>query len=115
MRSLPREEREERRRQMISLRTLGWTYNEIVKHTNLSRTGVCEICKRYAREGAAGLRDKPSGGAVNPYRALSEQQEVEIRARFMQQRQSTPLFELVERDADFSRNTALLHKSSEIR
>ncbi|MEX3592302.1 MAG: hypothetical protein VB140_04375 [Burkholderia sp.] len=35
---------------------------------------------RSAREGAAGLRDKPSGGAVNPRRALSEQQEIEIRA-----------------------------------
>ncbi|KAF1015282.1 MAG: IS630 family transposase ISCARN25 [Burkholderia gladioli] len=80
MRSLPREAREERRRQVINLRTRGWTYEEIAKHTNLSRTGVFDICKRYAREGAAGLRDKPSGGAVNPRRALSEQQEVEIRA-----------------------------------
>ncbi|KAF1016730.1 MAG: hypothetical protein VB140_00275 [Burkholderia sp.] len=44
------------------------------------RTGVFDICKRYAREGAAGLRDKPIGRAVNPRRALSEQQEVEIRA-----------------------------------
>ncbi|KAF1012272.1 MAG: winged helix-turn-helix domain-containing protein [Burkholderia sp.] len=64
---------------MINLRTRGWTYDEIGKHTNLSRTGVFDICKRYAHESGAGLRDKPSGGAVNPRRALSEQQQIEIR------------------------------------
>jgi len=79
MRSLPREAREERRRRVIGLRERGWTYDEIADHTNLSRTGVFDICKRYVREDAAGLRDKPSGGAVNPSRALSEQQGVEIR------------------------------------
>ncbi|XDJ36045.1 MAG: winged helix-turn-helix domain-containing protein [Burkholderia sp.] len=52
----------------------------MAEHLNLSRTGVFDICKRFAREGASGLRDKPSGGAVSPCRALSEQQEVEIRA-----------------------------------
>ncbi|XDJ35747.1 MAG: helix-turn-helix domain-containing protein [Burkholderia sp.] len=65
---------------MINLRTRGWIYDEIAEHTNLSRTGVFNICKRYASEGEAGLRDKPSGGAVNLHRALSEQKEVEIRA-----------------------------------
>ncbi|KAF1003540.1 MAG: IS630 family transposase ISCARN25 [Burkholderia gladioli] len=80
MRSLPREAREKRRRQVINLRRRGWTYDEIAEHTNLSRTGVFDICKRYAREGSAGLRDKPSGGAVNPRRCLSKQQEAEILA-----------------------------------
>ncbi|XDJ36321.1 MAG: winged helix-turn-helix domain-containing protein [Burkholderia sp.] len=37
-----------------------------------------DICKRNASEGPDGLHDKPSGGAVNPHRALSEQQAVEI-------------------------------------
>ncbi|MEX3592957.1 MAG: helix-turn-helix domain-containing protein [Burkholderia sp.] len=80
MRLLPREACEEQRRQVINLRRRGWTYDEIAEHTNLSRTGVFNICKRYTHKGAAGLLDKPSGGAVNPRRALSEQQEVEIRA-----------------------------------
>ncbi|MEX3592257.1 MAG: hypothetical protein VB140_04050 [Burkholderia sp.] len=40
---------------MSKLRTRGWTYNEISEHTNLSRTGVCDICKRHTREGAARL------------------------------------------------------------
>ncbi|KAF1003042.1 MAG: hypothetical protein E5299_02548 [Burkholderia gladioli] len=78
MRSLLREACEARRRQVIHLRTRGWIYDEIAEHTNLSRTGVCDICKRYTREGTAGLQDKPSGGAVNPSRTLSEQQEVEM-------------------------------------
>ncbi|XDJ35330.1 MAG: hypothetical protein V3Q69_09225 [Burkholderia sp.] len=65
---------------MINLRTRGWTYDEIAEHTNLSRTGMCDICKRYTREGSAGLRDKPSGGGVmNLSQAMSEQQEVKIR------------------------------------
>ncbi|KAF1018057.1 MAG: hypothetical protein E5299_00127 [Burkholderia gladioli] len=68
-----------------ALRRRGWTYDEIAEHTNLWRTGVFDICKRYAREGVAGLRDKTSVGAVNPRRALSEQQEVEIRALFLDQ------------------------------
>ncbi|MDN7675872.1 IS630 family transposase, partial [Burkholderia oklahomensis] len=33
MRSLPREAREERRRQVINLRKRGWTYDEIADHT----------------------------------------------------------------------------------
>ncbi|XDJ35244.1 MAG: helix-turn-helix domain-containing protein [Burkholderia sp.] len=78
MRSLPREALEERRRQVINLRTRGWTYDEIAEHMNLSRTSVFDICERHALEGAAGLCDKLSGRAVNLYRALSEQQEVEI-------------------------------------
>ncbi|MEX3591852.1 MAG: hypothetical protein VB140_00815 [Burkholderia sp.] len=61
---------------MINLRTRGWAYEEIAEHTNLPRTGVFDICKRYAREDATGLRDKPSSRAVNPRRALNEQQAV---------------------------------------
>ncbi|MEX3592864.1 MAG: winged helix-turn-helix domain-containing protein [Burkholderia sp.] len=45
---------------------------------NLSRTGACDICKRYTCEGTARLRGKPSGRAVNLSRALGEQQKVEI-------------------------------------
>ncbi|XDJ35268.1 MAG: hypothetical protein V3Q69_08480 [Burkholderia sp.] len=63
---------------MVNLRIRRWAYDEIAEHTNLSRTGVFNICKRYTHEGAAGFLDKPSGEAVNLSRALSEQQEVEI-------------------------------------
>ncbi|KAF1016480.1 MAG: hypothetical protein E5299_00548 [Burkholderia gladioli] len=45
MRSLPRAAREERQRQVINLRTRGWIYDEIAEHTNLSCTGVFDICK----------------------------------------------------------------------
>ncbi|WP_332451928.1 helix-turn-helix domain-containing protein, partial [Burkholderia ubonensis] len=70
MRSLPREAREERRRQVINLRNRGWTYDEIAEHTDLSGTGVFDICERYALEGVTALRDKPSGRTVNRGRAL---------------------------------------------
>ncbi|KAF1009847.1 MAG: hypothetical protein E5299_01841 [Burkholderia gladioli] len=73
MRALLHEAREERRRQVINLRRRNCTYDEIAEHTNLSRTGVFGIGKRCAREGVVGLRDKPSGGAMNPCRVLSEQ------------------------------------------
>ncbi|QRR11826.1 IS630 family transposase (plasmid) [Burkholderia sp. MS455] len=79
MRSLPREAREERRRQVIALREGGMTYDEIAQLTDLSRTGVFDICKRYVQEGTAALRDKPSGRAVTQKRALTEQQEIEVR------------------------------------
>ncbi|MEX3593034.1 MAG: hypothetical protein VB140_10375 [Burkholderia sp.] len=60
--------REERRRQVINLRMLGLDLRRDCRAYEpiLSRMGVCDICKRYTREGAAGLRDKPSGEAVNP-------------------------------------------------
>ncbi|MEX3592210.1 MAG: hypothetical protein VB140_03695 [Burkholderia sp.] len=39
-----------------------------------------DIGKCHTREGASpGLQDKPRDGAMNPSRALSEQQKVEIR------------------------------------
>ncbi|KAF1011144.1 MAG: hypothetical protein E5299_01483 [Burkholderia gladioli] len=75
MRSLPREASEERPRQVINLRRRGWIYDEIAEYANLARTGAFDICKRYAREVAARLREKPSGGAVNPRRALNEQED----------------------------------------
>ncbi|KAF1010200.1 MAG: hypothetical protein E5299_01740 [Burkholderia gladioli] len=90
-------------------------------HTNLSRTGACDICKRYAHESAARLRDKPSGGAV------SGQQEVEIRMLLYDQmpdklKMSFALWtrrhavrELIRQRCGFTLTlpgVALLHKSS---
>lgn len=37
------------------------------------------ICQRYAREGARGLKDKQGGRKVGEHRALLAQQEAEIR------------------------------------
>ncbi|PPT83349.1 hypothetical protein XthCFBP4691_16775 [Xanthomonas theicola] len=79
MRSLPREAREERRRQAIDLRKRGWTYEEIAEQTDLSRTGVFDICKRSAPEGATALRDEPGGRSVNGGRALTQRQGVGLR------------------------------------
>ncbi|MFC6841310.1 winged helix-turn-helix domain-containing protein [Xanthomonas theicola] len=79
MRSLPREAREERRRQAIALRKRGWTYEEIAEQTDLSRTGVFDICKRSALEGATALRDEPGGRSVNGGCALTQQQGVGLR------------------------------------
>ncbi len=79
MRSLSFEAREERRRQVIGLRRQGWTYEAIAEHTGLSRTGVFNICQRYAKEGVRGLKDKRGGRKVGQCRALLPEQEAELR------------------------------------
>ena len=45
----------------------------------LSRTGVFDICKRFDAGGTKALADKPTGRPVGVLRALSEDQEREIR------------------------------------
>jgi len=79
MRKLSFEAREERRRQVVGLRRRGWTYDAIAEQTGLSRTGVFDICQRHAREGAKGLKDKRGGRKVGEHRALTAEQEAEIR------------------------------------
>lgn len=79
MRKLSFEAREERRRHVVGLRRRGWTYEAIAEATGLSRTGVFDICQRYAREGARGLKDKRGGRKVGDQRALSAEQEAEVR------------------------------------
>ncbi len=79
MRSLSREARLERRVQVIRMRAAGRSYDEIASQTGLSRTGVFDICKRYANAGASGLRDKVGGCKVGERRLLSAEQEREIR------------------------------------
>lgn len=79
MRSLSREARHERRVQVIRLREAGRTYDEIAAQTGLSRTGVFDICRRYARGGAKALRDAIGGRQVGEGRRLSVDQEREIR------------------------------------
>ncbi len=79
MRKLTPEARQERRRQVIKLRRAGWTYEAIAADLGLSRTGVFDICKRYDQGGAKALVDKPCGRPVGVLRALSEEQERDIR------------------------------------
>ncbi|TSE28806.1 DDE superfamily endonuclease [Tepidimonas charontis] len=79
MRTLSFEAREERRRQVVSLRRRGWTYEAIAEQTGLSRTGVFNICRRYAQEGVRALKDKRGGRKVGECRVLSPEQEAEIR------------------------------------
>ena len=48
MRKLPAAAQEERRRQVIGLRQAGLTYRAIAEQVGLSRTGVIDICRRFA-------------------------------------------------------------------
>ena len=59
MRKLPAAAQEERRRQVIGLRQAGQTYDAIAAQVGLTRTGVFDICKRFAERGAAGLKSGP--------------------------------------------------------
>jgi transposase len=78
MRSLPRAARHERRVQVIRLRRLGLTYEQVALQTGLSRTGVFDICRRHAEGGSAALVDAPCGRTVGERRLLSAKQELEI-------------------------------------
>ncbi len=54
MRKLPAAAQEERRRQVIGLRQAGLTYDAIAAQVGLTRTGVFNICQRFAERGGAG-------------------------------------------------------------
>jgi transposase len=79
MRKLPAAAQEERRRQVIGLRQRGLTYEAIAAQVGLSRTGVFDICQRFAAEGAKGLVSKPRGRKPNEQRLLDTAQEAEVR------------------------------------
>lgn len=72
MKKLTPEAKQERRR-------AGFTYEAIAADLGLSRTGVFDICKRFDAGGAKALADKPCGRPVGVLRALSEEQERDIR------------------------------------
>ena len=63
MRKLPAAAQEERRRQVVGLREGGMTYDAIAAQVGLTRTGVFDICRRFAEQGAAGLASGPRGPA----------------------------------------------------
>ena len=71
MRKLPAAAQEERRRQVIGLRERGLTYAAIAAQVGLSRTGVFDICKRFAAEGAKGLVSQRRGRKPNEQRLLA--------------------------------------------
>jgi transposase len=78
MRSLSPEAREERRRLVVRLRKKGLTHEAIAEQTGRTRTGVFDICKRVAEQGAAGLVDKPVGRKLGTGRALTAEQEAQV-------------------------------------
>jgi len=79
MRKLPAAAQEERRRQVIGLRQRGLTHKAIAGQVGLSRTGVIDICQRFAAEGAKGLVSKPRGRKRDEQRLLDAAQEAEVR------------------------------------
>src|SRR3712207_3285204 len=78
MRKLPAAAQEERRRQVVGLRQRGLTYKAIAEQVGLSRTGVIDICRRFAAEGAKGLVSKPRGRRPEEQRLLDAAQEAEV-------------------------------------
>jgi transposase len=79
MRKLPAAAQEERRRQAVGLRQSGLTYRAIAEQVGLSRTGVIDVCRRFAAEGARGLVGKPRGRKPDEQRLLDAAQEAEVR------------------------------------
>src|SRR5919107_2370641 len=78
MRKLPAAAQEERRRQVIGRRQAGMTYGAIAEQVGLSRTGVFDICRRFAAEGVKGLASKPRGRKPDEQRLLDAAQEAEV-------------------------------------
>ena len=79
MRKLPAGAQEERRRRVVGLRRAGLTYDAIAAQVGLTRTGVFNICKRFAERGAAGLKSGPRGPEPGRGRFLDAEQEAELR------------------------------------
>src|SRR3954465_4679097 len=80
MRKLTAAAQEERRRQVIGLRDSGLTYDAIAAQVGLTRTGVFDICRRFAEQGLAGLASGSRGPTPGTGRFLQAEQEVQIRA-----------------------------------
>jgi transposase len=78
MRKLPAVAQGERRRQVIGLRESGLTHEAVAAQVGLTRTGVFDICKRFADRGAAGLVSRPRGPEPGTGRCLGAEQEAEV-------------------------------------
>ena len=79
MRKLAPAAQEERRRQVVGLRQRGMTDQAIAEQVGLSRTGVFNICQRFAREGTSGLKNKRRGPEPGQGRSLQARQEAAMR------------------------------------
>src|SRR5918911_168531 len=79
MRKLAPAAQEERRRQVIRLRQHGMTYQAIADQVGLSRTGVFNICQRFAQQAPSGLTSKPHGSEPGYGRVLSARQDAAMR------------------------------------
>jgi transposase len=79
MRGLPAAAQEERRRQVVGLRERGLTYEAIAAQTGLTRTGVFNICRRFAERGMAGLKTGPRGPEPGTGRLLDTRQGATVR------------------------------------
>src|SRR5918911_366093 len=79
MRKLAPAAQEERRRQVIRLRQRGMTYQTIADQVGLSRTGVFNVCQRFAQQGPSGLKSKPHGPEPGYGRVLSARQDAAMR------------------------------------
>ena len=71
MRQLPAAAQGERP-QAVGLRQRGLTYKAIAEQAGLSRTGVIDICRRFAVEGAKGLVSKPRGRKPDEQRVVGQ-------------------------------------------
>jgi transposase len=80
MRSLPAAAQEERRRQVVGLRESGLAYEAVAAQTGLTRTGVFNICRRFAERGLAGLKSGPRGPEPGTGRCLKAEPEAEVRS-----------------------------------
>lgn len=85
MRKLPAAAQEERRRQVVGLCDSGLTYEAIAAQVGLTRTGVFNICRRFAEQGLTRLASGPRGPAPGTGRFLQVEQEVQIRALISRQ------------------------------
>jgi transposase len=65
---------------VIGLRQSGMTYDAIAAQIGLTRTGVFDICKRFAERGAAGLKSGPRGPEPGTGRFLDAGQAAAVRA-----------------------------------
>lgn len=79
MRRLAAAAQEERRRQVVGLRESGLSYDAIAAQAGLSRTGVFNICRRFAAKGLAGLARHARGPAPGTGRFLDAAQGAEVR------------------------------------
>ena len=68
----------EHQRQVIGLRQRGLSCGAIAAQVGQSRTGVFDICQRFAAEGAKGLVNKPRGRKPDEPRLLNAAQEAAV-------------------------------------